>query len=119
MRAALHRWGPLPCRRHRMRSGGSMLEGPLRAPSSVSAGFARRVALELENFAGPIPVADPVKAAQFDGTTARLVVEVPSPMSVILVREFRDMIENRLVASYTIGATCGLTEVCCTPMHAS
>jgi len=26
---------------------------------------------------GPIPVADPVKAAEFAGTTARLVVEVP------------------------------------------
>ena len=33
-------------------------------------GFARRVALELDGFAGPIPVADPVKAAEFDGGTA-------------------------------------------------
>lgn len=41
-------------------------------------GFARRVALELDNFPAPIPVADPVKAAQFDGTTAKLVVEVPA-----------------------------------------
>ncbi len=41
-------------------------------------GFARRVALELDNFPGPIPVADPVKAAQFDGTTAKLVIEVPA-----------------------------------------
>lgn len=41
-------------------------------------GFARRVALELDNFPGPIPVADPIKAAQFDGATAKLVVEVPA-----------------------------------------
>ena len=41
-------------------------------------GFARRVALELDGFAGPIPVADPVKAAEFDGGDARLVVEVPA-----------------------------------------
>ena len=40
-------------------------------------GFTRRVALELEGSRGPIPVADPVKAAEFAGTTARLVVEVP------------------------------------------
>jgi hypothetical protein len=39
--------------------------------------FARRVALELDGFRGPIPVADPVKAAEFDGERARLVVEVP------------------------------------------
>ena len=41
-------------------------------------GFTRRVALEIEGFRGAIPVADPVKAAEFSGTTARLVVEVPS-----------------------------------------
>lgn len=41
-------------------------------------GFVRRVGLELDDFPGPIPVADPVKAAQFDGTTAKLVVEVPA-----------------------------------------
>jgi hypothetical protein len=41
-------------------------------------GFTRRVGLELKNFPGPIPVEGPVKAAQFDGTTARLVVEVPA-----------------------------------------
>ncbi|OWK45034.1 hypothetical protein [Fimbriiglobus ruber] len=41
-------------------------------------GFTRRVALELDNFGGPIPVTDPVKAAQFDGATAKLVVEVPA-----------------------------------------
>lgn len=41
-------------------------------------GFTRRVALEVDGFPGPIPVADAVKAAQFDGTTARIVVEVPS-----------------------------------------
>jgi hypothetical protein len=40
-------------------------------------GFTRRVALELEGFRGPIPVADPVKAAEFGGERARLVVEVP------------------------------------------
>jgi hypothetical protein len=40
--------------------------------------YTRRVALEVEGFGGPIPVADPVKAAEFSGTTARLVVEVPS-----------------------------------------
>ena len=39
--------------------------------------FARRVALELPGFRGPIPVADPVKAAEFAGDVARLVVEVP------------------------------------------
>jgi hypothetical protein len=39
--------------------------------------FARRVALELDGFRGPIPVADPVKAAEFAGDAARLVVEVP------------------------------------------
>jgi hypothetical protein len=41
-------------------------------------GFARRVALELDDFPGPIPVADPVKAVQFDGRSAKLVVEVPA-----------------------------------------
>ncbi len=40
--------------------------------------FTRRIALELDGFAGPIPVVDPVKAAEFNGTTAKLVVEVPS-----------------------------------------
>jgi hypothetical protein len=40
--------------------------------------FTRRVALELDGFRGPIPVEGPVKAAEFAGTTARLVVEVPS-----------------------------------------
>ena len=39
--------------------------------------FTRRAALELDGFHGPIPVADPVKAAEFSGTTARLVVEIP------------------------------------------
>ncbi|MBX9627521.1 MAG: hypothetical protein K2X82_27215 [Gemmataceae bacterium] len=39
--------------------------------------FARRVALELTGFRGPIPVADPVKAAEFAGDAAKLVVEVP------------------------------------------
>ncbi len=40
--------------------------------------FTRRVALELPDFPGPIPVVDPIKAAQFDGKLARLVVEVPA-----------------------------------------
>ncbi len=40
--------------------------------------FARRVALEVEGFRGAIPVADPVKAAEFSGDRARLVVEVPA-----------------------------------------
>lgn len=39
--------------------------------------YTRRVALEVEGFRGAIPVADPVKAAEFAGGTARLVVEVP------------------------------------------
>ena len=39
--------------------------------------FARRVALELDGFRGPIPVADAVKAAEFGGDVARLVVELP------------------------------------------
>ncbi len=40
--------------------------------------FTRRVALELDDFGGPIPVSDPVKAAEFSGRAAKLVVEVPS-----------------------------------------
>ena len=40
-------------------------------------GFTRRVALELGGLRGPIPVADAVKAAEFTGDLARLVVEVP------------------------------------------
>lgn len=40
-------------------------------------GFTRRVALEVTGFRGAIAVADPVKAAEFDGDLARLVVEVP------------------------------------------
>ncbi len=40
--------------------------------------FTRRVTLELDGFTGPIPVVDPVKAAEFSGKTAKLVVEVPS-----------------------------------------
>ncbi|HJZ54577.1 MAG TPA: hypothetical protein VKE74_06440, partial [Gemmataceae bacterium] len=42
-----------------------------------SCGFTRRVALELDGFRGPIPVADAVKAAEFVGDKARLVVELP------------------------------------------
>ncbi len=40
--------------------------------------FPRRVALELPDFGGPIPITDPVKAAEFNGPAAKLVVEVPS-----------------------------------------
>jgi hypothetical protein len=40
-------------------------------------GFTRRVALEVSGFRGAIAVADAVKAAEFSGEVARLVVEVP------------------------------------------
>lgn len=40
--------------------------------------FTRRVALELPDFGGPIPVEGPVKAVEFANGLARLVVEVPS-----------------------------------------
>ena len=40
--------------------------------------FTRRVTLEMDGFRGAIPVADPVKAAEFSGTSAKLVVEVPA-----------------------------------------
>jgi hypothetical protein len=40
-------------------------------------GFTRRVALELPGFRGPIPISDPVKAAEFTDAHARLVIEVP------------------------------------------
>jgi hypothetical protein len=40
-------------------------------------GFSRRVVLELSGYAAPIPVADPIKSAEFAGGQARLVVEVP------------------------------------------
>jgi hypothetical protein len=39
--------------------------------------FTRRVVLDLPGFGGPIPVADPVKAAEFSGDQARIVVEIP------------------------------------------
>jgi hypothetical protein len=39
--------------------------------------FARRVALELDAVAGPLPIAGPIKAGQFSEGHARLVVEVP------------------------------------------
>ncbi|AWM40562.1 hypothetical protein GobsT_09220 [Gemmata obscuriglobus] len=39
--------------------------------------YTRRVALEVDGFRGAIPVTDPVKAAEFSGGVARLVVEVP------------------------------------------
>lgn len=40
--------------------------------------FTRRVALELDGFSGPVPVADPVKASEFSDGKARVVVEVPA-----------------------------------------
>jgi hypothetical protein len=40
--------------------------------------FTRRVALELDGFAGPLPTTGPVKACQVDGDKGRLVVEVPA-----------------------------------------
>jgi hypothetical protein len=40
--------------------------------------FTRRVALELPDFGGPIPVEGPVKAVEYANGLARLVVEVPS-----------------------------------------
>jgi hypothetical protein len=40
--------------------------------------FTRRVALEVDGFRGAISVTDPVKAAEFSGTSAKLVVEVPA-----------------------------------------
>jgi hypothetical protein len=40
--------------------------------------FTRRVALELDGFTGPVPLADPVKASEFVDGKARLVVEVPA-----------------------------------------
>lgn len=40
-------------------------------------GFARRVAVELDGLAGPVAVADPVKASEFANGKARFVVEVP------------------------------------------
>jgi hypothetical protein len=40
--------------------------------------FTRRVALELQEVAVPLPVEGPVKASQLDGNTARVVVEVPA-----------------------------------------
>ena len=40
--------------------------------------FTRRVTLEVDGFRGAIAVADPVKAAEFNGTHAKLVVEVPA-----------------------------------------
>jgi hypothetical protein len=39
--------------------------------------FTRRVVVELEGVAAPLPVGGPVKAFQLDGSTARLVMEVP------------------------------------------
>ncbi len=40
--------------------------------------FARRVALELDDIKGPLPLGGPLKAGQFNGTHAKLVVEVPA-----------------------------------------
>ncbi|HEX5269178.1 MAG TPA: hypothetical protein VFW33_01760, partial [Gemmataceae bacterium] len=40
--------------------------------------FTRRVALELDDVTGPLPVGGPIKTGQFDGGHAKLVVEVPA-----------------------------------------
>jgi hypothetical protein len=40
--------------------------------------FTRRVALELDGVSAPLPIGGPIKAGQFDGTFAKLVVEVPA-----------------------------------------
>jgi hypothetical protein len=39
--------------------------------------FTRRVAIELDGVAGPVPVEGPLKAAQFDADKTRVVAEVP------------------------------------------
>jgi hypothetical protein len=39
--------------------------------------YTRRAAVELAHFPGPIPINDPIKAAQFENGTAKLVVEMP------------------------------------------
>src|SRR5262249_43835638 len=39
--------------------------------------FTRRVALELEGASAPLPVVNPVKACQLDGSRLQVVVEVP------------------------------------------
>ena len=49
--------------------------------------FARRMTVELEGFRGALPVADPIKAAEFSDGIARLVVEVPPLGYVWLPRE--------------------------------
>lgn len=41
-------------------------------------GFKRRVVLELPDLTDLLPLTDPVKACQLDGTTGRVVVEVPA-----------------------------------------
>jgi hypothetical protein len=40
--------------------------------------FIRRVALELDDVTGPLPIGGHIKAGQFEGTRAKLVVEVPA-----------------------------------------
>lgn len=40
--------------------------------------FARRVAIEVDDVKGPLPIAGPLKACQLDGGSAKLVVEVPA-----------------------------------------
>ena len=49
--------------------------------------FARRAALELEGFRGPLPIGDAVKASEFENGIARFVVEVPPLGYVWLPRE--------------------------------
>jgi hypothetical protein len=50
-------------------------------------GFARRVALELEGASRPLPVEGAVKACQLDGSSMRLVAEVPALGFLWLPRE--------------------------------
>ncbi len=50
-------------------------------------GFTRRVALELEGASRPLAVEGPVKACQLDGTSLRLVAEVPALGFLWLPRE--------------------------------
>lgn len=42
-----------------------------------SCSFTRRVVLEIAGFRGPIPLVDPIKAAEFSNDGAKLVVEIP------------------------------------------
>ena len=50
-------------------------------------GFTRRIVLEVEGIRGPIPLVDPIKAAEFSDNIARLVVEIPPLGYVWIPRE--------------------------------